>query len=130
MKSRMFTKTYYNCTCCCCTHARATPTDVPVAVCTYLLYLLLYLLYAHVLYLLLCSTYYVLCTADVRPYIYIHIEKKRHCCRVDVLHVPTDAHTYIEEKKVPAALSTHLLHILLFLVTYVRTHRTYLKLLL
>ena len=39
------------------------PTDVSIAACTYLLYLLLYLLqllYAHVLYLLLCSTYYLL----------------------------------------------------------------------
>ena len=37
-----------------------TPTDVSIAVRTCLLYLLLYLPYAHVFYLLLCSTYYVL----------------------------------------------------------------------
>ena len=53
------------------THVLHTPTEVSIAVCTYLLYLLLYqvyLLYAHVLYLLLSSTYYG--AADVRTYTY------------------------------------------------------------
>ena len=45
------------------THVLHTPTDISIAICTYLLYLLMYLLYvlyADVLYLLLCSTYYLL----------------------------------------------------------------------
>ena len=57
-----------------------------------------------------------------------------------VLHVPTaDARTYVEEKqpssvssyrlhlpgtRVPTDVSTHLLHVLLFLLMDVRTHRT------
>ena len=45
------------------THVLHTPTDISIAICTYLLYLLMYLLYvlyADLLYLLLCSTYYLL----------------------------------------------------------------------
>ena len=42
------------------THVLHLPADKPIDVCTYLLYLLLYQLYAHVQYLLLSSTYYVL----------------------------------------------------------------------
>ena len=56
------------------------------------------------------------CNAGVRTYTFW---KRRQCCRVDALHVPTDdARTYIEEKK-KAALGKHLLHILLFLLMYV-----------
>ena len=64
-------------------HVLHTPTDVSIAACTYLLYLLLYLLpnllYARVLYLLLCSTYYVLLHVQTAllMYVRLHIEKKR-----------------------------------------------------
>ena len=56
------------------------PTDVSIAACTYLLYLLLHLLqllYAHVLYLL-CSTYYVLLRVQTAllMYVRLHNEKK------------------------------------------------------
>ena len=59
------------------THVLHTPTDVSIAVCTYLLDLL-YLLCAYVLYLLLCSTYYVLLHVQTAllMYVRLHIEKK------------------------------------------------------
>ena len=110
------------------THVPTKPTiTAPAAVLTYVLHLLmyllllylrtyctqLYLLHAHVLYLLrLCSTSYVLLyvRTALLMYVRIHIHwKKRYCCRVDgyllhlhsvrtyilhllmcVLHVPTD----------------------------------------
>ena len=54
------------------THVLHTPADASIAVCTYLLYLLLYILYVHVLYLLLCSTATrTNCTADVLSLIHI-----------------------------------------------------------
>ena len=111
--------TYY-CTYCCCTFARTAPTDEPVHVCTYLLYLVLYLLYARVLYLLLSSTYYVLTyvRTALLMYVRIYIYRKKgamlqigtYCTYIlyartapiilmYVLHVPTiDARTYDEEK--------------------------------
>ena len=63
------------------THVLHTPTDVSTALCTYLMYLLLYLLYllyAQVLYLPLCSTYYVLLHVQTAllMYVRLHIEKK------------------------------------------------------
>ena len=80
----------------------------------YLLYLL-YLLHAHVLNLLLCSTYYV-CDRYCACILYARTAP------IDVLHAPTyDARTCIEEEKIPAAVSTYLL-------LYVRIYCTYLVL--
>ena len=67
------------------THVLHLLTDLN-SVFTCLLYILMYLLYAHVLHLLLCSTYGSL--------MYVPILKKWHCCKVDryLLHrhyVPT-----------------------------------------
>ena len=116
------------------THVLHTPSDVSIVVCTYLLYLLLYLLYAHVQYLRLCSMYY-----NALPmYVRLHIEKStdaeyigtyRTCIMyartapTDVLlhELNVDARTYIEEKKIPAAVST-------YLPLHVRTYCTYLVL--
>ena len=121
---------------------KPSTTTVPAAaVLTHVLHLLMYLL----LYLrtyctyyctyctrtyytyccAVCTTYY--CTADVRTYIYTskYVGKKallqswRSTCTYWWC-------TYVYwRKKLPAALSTHLLHILLFLLMCVRTHRTY-----
>ena len=48
---------------------------------------------------------YVLRTTALLIYVGIYIGEKRHCYRVDVIHVPIDnARTYIEEKKLSAAI--------------------------
>ena len=109
------------CTYCRCTHARTRPTDVPVAVFTYLLYLPLPTARARTMptaVQYISSTYYV-CDKPGRyePILRLHCVRM-YCTYMYVLHAPTDdARTCIEEK-LPAAVSTYLL-------LYVRIYCTY-----
>ena len=116
------------------TYARATPTGVPTRVCTYLVYLLLYLLYNHALYLvLLSSTYYVLTNVRTALLMYIYILNKKGTYCTYILYARTAS----------TDRCTHCLYLLLmyvrilkkkstscckYLLPYVRTYCTYLVL--
>ena len=133
------------------THVPTKPTTtVPTAaVLTHVLHLLMYLLLylrtyccavhttsvcdrvdrylycTYILYARTAPTYVrTACTYWWCTYVYWR-RKTTSCCKhAPTAHtaVPTDVRMY--PRKLPAAVSTHLLHLLLFLLTYVRTHRT------
>ena len=119
-------KNYYYCTYWCCTHALTKPTDVPIAVFTYLLYLLLCLR--------MCTSYcytYVLpcwytCVYALKKKKLVHLHSlRRHCtywCTYSMYLLLMHARTskkknYLRWTYVPTvrtaltnAISTHLLH--------------------